>query len=173
MPAMRLDIPVTMFAACLFSLAPGCDISSAETSSDDTEPPFQDLDGGDHWPDDTDEDETDGPELALVIDDDDGDDTSEDDAGWCLDIGWESYQVAGSCPDLPSTGAIVQDDCQIEIPGELGNVLGASGAVSGPQVTTTSCTGIAEDSDLPSVELTCLVDEASCAVELSGGTSGW
>lgn len=156
-------------------LASGCDLSSAKSLAEDSEPPFQNLDGGDQWPADTTGEEDDDFDPALVAQiSDAGQDTSEGDAGWCLDIGWEGYQVAGSCPGLPSTGAVNQaDDCQIEIPGELGAVVGENGTVSGPYVTTTNCTGVAEESDLPEVELTCLVDEASCEVELSGGTSGW
>lgn len=159
-------------------LAIGCDISFEETLSEESDPPYQNLDGGDQWPEDTADEDSDDTEAfdPAVLDygNDAGTDTSEDDAGDCLNIGWEGYQVSGSCPDLPSTGQVLQDEgCSITIPGELGSVIGDNGTVEGAYVTTESCEGLAEIDDFPTVSLTCLVDDASCEVDLSGGTSGW
>lgn len=153
----------------------GCDLQTSASPGDEPDPPYQDLDAGDHWPEDTDSDADESFEpMAIGPGGDAEPDTAEEDGGECLDVGWDSYQVSGSCPGLPDTGAIVQgDDCAIEIPGELGSVIGNTGTVSGPHVTTDNCYGVAEVDDFPTLELTCQVDEASCQVGLSGGTSGW
>jgi len=172
MLANRIRLLVT--SAALFA-ATGCELSSAATAADESDPPYQNLDGGDNWPGDDSGDDGeafDPSQLGQADEEDPG--TTDGDAGWCTDIGWESYQVTGSCPGLPSSGAIVQDEsCTLEIPGDLGAVIGESGSVDGPHVSTVHCSGLAETSDLPSVALACTVDEASCEVGLSGGTSGW
>jgi hypothetical protein len=159
-------------------LATGCDVSFDEAMSDESDPPYQDLDGGQQWPQDTEDGGTDDGEGfdTPVLDslEDTEIDTADNDAGDCLDIGWDSYQVVGNCPGLPSSGAVIQNEsCAITVPDELGSVIGESGTVAAAYVTTEHCGGIAEIADFPSVELTCIVEEASCEVELSGGTSGW
>jgi hypothetical protein len=173
----RLTIQPIVLLFVLF-VAIGCDIPFEDTTSEEADPPYQNLDGGQDWPEDTEGNGTDDGEGfdAPVLDSnlDAGTDTTEGDAGDCIDIGWDSYQVVGNCPDLPSSGEVDQgDDCSITIPGDLGAVIGDNGEVEGAYVNTDHCTGIAEVTDFPSVELTCIVEEASCEVDLSGGTSGW
>jgi hypothetical protein len=166
---------LSSIVAVLCSTLPltGCDPNELEASTDEADPPYQDLDAGDQWPPDTDTDHH-GSELDCIdhpCGDAGSDGGAEGDAGTCLNIDSESYQVSGSCPGLPTTGSVLQDEgCAIEIPGELGSVLGETGTVNGPYVTTTACTGLAEVDELPSVELTCVVDDASCQALLAGGT---
>jgi hypothetical protein len=174
--AIRFLIHTTAMVLLVLG-ALGCDLSSEEALADDPDPPYQDLDAGDDWPTDTDTDEE-GETIefdpSIIEQEDGGPDSTDDDTDSCLDIGWEGYHVEGSCPDLPSAGAIVQsDDCTFEVPGELGTVIGESGSVSGNYVATDHCTGTAEVGEFPSLTLTCLVEEASCEVGLTGGASGW
>ena len=165
-------MPLTARLLVLVCFLPlgACDVGSFAATAAETDPEFPDLDGGDDW---TDDDA--GDQAAADGDDAAPDSGSEPEAGGdedeldCLQIGWEGYQVDGTCPGLPATGAIAQDGCALEIPGELGLVIGAIGSIEGSLVTTPACSGIATTDAGPQVELTCLVDSATCTVELTGG----
>ena len=156
--------------ACLL-LVGGCDIGSISESTAEPDPEYPVLDGGgEDWT----IDDGGGPGNDFADSGSPGDDSgldggSDEEETSCLDIGWESYQVDGTCPGLPATGSIEQAACDIAIPGDLGLVIGETGVVDGPLVTTTSCAGDATTSDGPTVELTCLVDSATCTVKLAGG----
>ncbi|MFO8074402.1 MAG: hypothetical protein R6V85_21280 [Polyangia bacterium] len=166
---MRFALPV------FFVLLAACALESGRLTPQDEEPDYQDLDGGGSWPADT-EVET---GVLVGMDSDSSSDTepagdtdssSSDEDGPCLDLGWDDYQVSGTCPGLPAVGSIVQEGgCQISILGQLGEVIGSSGEVAGSLVETIHCSGLAEPGDPPAVDLTCAVDDASCSVHLSGG----
>jgi hypothetical protein len=172
-PNPSVALMVASQIACATVLSIGCDIAHEQSLADESNPPYQDLDAGNKWPGDSDTDpDADEPVDLVVASDGSGSDSGTDsDSDWCLDIGWEAYQVDGNCPDLPATGMVAQDgDCLIQILGDLGLVIGGNGAVSGAYVTTDSCTGVAAVDEFPTVSLNCLVSEASCQVELVGGT---
>jgi hypothetical protein len=161
--------PIAILA---LSIAVGCELPrDGGAARGDPEPPYQDLDGGDGWPLDTDGPPAEGA-IADFDDDAGGGDGGDDvaDAAACLDIGGDDYQVNGSCPELPGLGAIAQDaGCDLAIPGQLGAVIGESGTIDGPYVTTERCTGLAEVGETREISLNCLIDAASCQVFLSDG----
>lgn len=166
--SLRVVVPISILAS--LALTAACDPSVLSSGITEQDPEFPDLDGGDDWsyPDGGGAD--DDPDGGASAPDDAGPDSGDDeDTLACLDIGWSTYQVEGTCPDLPATGAIEQTACDLAIPGALGLVIGETGTIDGAMVSTTSCAGIAAASDPPAVELTCLVDSASCTVELAGG----
>jgi hypothetical protein len=149
-------------------LGAGCDPAAIAGANAERDPEFPDLDGGYGWTDDDDpagDLAADGGAPCPDAAPDGGDD---EESGDCLDIGWEAYQVDGTCPGLPAVGAIEQAGCALTIPDALGAVIGGTGTIEGAFVHTAACAGVATDGDAPRVELTCSVDSASCAVELAG-----
>lgn len=154
----------------------GCYLGADDPPGEDPDPDFQDLDGGDGWETGQDQDPGGDPGTDDPGTDDppdggppDEDTSTEDD---CLDLAWSGYQVSGSCPGLPLLGSIEQPaGCAIAIPGELGEVIGHSGIVSGALVHTARCDGSAAILAAPKVELVCVLENASCTVLLNGSAS--
>lgn len=166
---MRNTLIIAAFGPLL--LAAGCALTAVGDPAAEPDPEFPDLDGGTGWSDDdgdaADTSDSDGDAGGA----DSGQDAGEDeDVLSCLEIGWAAYEVEGTCPGLPSTGAIEQVGCELAIPGALGEVIGTTGLVEGALVHTAACSGVATVTATPRVELTCLVDWATCTVELTGGS---
>lgn len=170
--SLALCIPVV---AASLAVA-GCDLAVSDPPGDDPSPDFQDLDGGDGWETGQDQDTGGDPGTDDPGTDDppDGGEPEEDTAtdGDCLDLAWNDYQVSGTCPGLPPLGSIEQPEgCGIAIPGELGEIVGHTGTVSGSLVHTARCAGSAAILAAPKVDLVCVLDSASCTVLLNGSAS--
>jgi hypothetical protein len=177
MPApRRFPLHAILVAASSTAIAIACEMGAAGGPVDDPSPGFKDLDGGQEW--ETGQ-ETDTGNWLEPVDTETGDPVDGGDAGEdtasdddCLNLAWDSYQVSGTCPDLPATGSIEQPEgCAIAIPGELGVRIGATGSVDGTLVTTERCSGIGAILAAPKVELVCVIDSVSCEVLLSGSAN--
>ena len=160
----------TLSVVVALLVAAACDPGALTSAPSGWDPEFPDLDAGDEW---TTGDGGGGEEAALGGDSEVGDagpdsGIDEDTAG-CVSIDWPAYQIEGSCPGLPPAGSIEQTGCELTIPDDLGLVIGPTGTIDGAIVSTTSCSGVTTIGDGPAVELTCLVDAASCTVELASG----